>query len=129
MTCRTVLSELFPLRSIRISNMLLYMETKTAAAARPRHPKTRAEIAADPRVSSIEKEYDGPNASWWCYLETGIITDEMECGTIHESTLAAVARVLRGARPAVKGEEYYGYEPEFEASAIAACAPFQTPNR
>ena len=90
----------------------------------PRNPRTSAQIAADPRVDSIHQEYDGGRSSWWCYLKTGIITDEMECGTIHEDTIAAVAQVLRDARPSVKGEECFGYEPEFEARAIALCAPF-----
>jgi hypothetical protein len=91
---------------------------------RPRHPKTRAQIAADPRVDSIHQEYDGGRPSWWCYLECGIITDEMECGTIHEDTIAEVAMVLRGARPAVKGEECLGYQSDLEARAIALCTLF-----
>ena len=48
-----------------------------------------------PLVQSLYHE-DG---SWWCHLVQGYWCPYMECGTIHESTIREVARLLRTAEP------------------------------
>ncbi len=68
-----------------------------------KHPRTVAQVAADPRVSSIHQEYNGPRPSWWVYLKPGLICIEMDCGTIHEDTIARVCEMLREV---VTQEEY-----------------------
>jgi len=60
-----------------------------------KHPRTIADVKADPRVSSIHQEYNGPRPSWWVYLKPGLICLEMDCGTIHEDTIADVCSMLR----------------------------------
>jgi hypothetical protein len=59
---------------------------------------TLKKIQDDPRVASIHKEDDGFNPtggySYWCYLKEGFISPDMECGSIHECTLAEVGALL-----------------------------------
>jgi hypothetical protein len=58
---------------------------------------SRASILAHPAVSSLHQEADGFNGhrlNWWCYLGDGWVCTSMECGTIHEHTLAEVAALL-----------------------------------
>jgi len=85
-----------------------------------KNPRTHAELKNDPRVYSIHSE-DG---SWWCYLVSGLITDHMECGTIHEYTIRGVIVRLRGARPSLPGE--CGHNPERDAENKEICGRFKT---
>jgi len=60
-----------------------------------RHPRTIAQVKADPRVQSIHQEWNGPSPSWWVYLKPGLVCPHMECGTIHEETIKDVCDLLR----------------------------------
>ena len=53
------------------------------------------QVRNHPLVQSLFHE-DG---SWWCHLVTGYWCPYMECGTIHETTIREVARLLRTAEP------------------------------
>jgi hypothetical protein len=54
--------------------------------------KTLDKLGNDPRVESVWYEYDsgywvGLNEGWWC--------SDMECGTIHEATIAEVLKMVK----------------------------------
>ena len=61
-----------------------------------RKPRTRAEIAADPRVVSIWKEEDGAfegyASSWWVELHPAYEWEECSC--LPEPTLAKIVAKL-----------------------------------
>ena len=59
------------------------------------NPTTFAQLASDPRVSDVYRE---PGNGTWVHLRQGYICPEMECGTIHESTVAECCRLMRGVR-------------------------------
>lgn len=40
----------------------------------------------------------------WVYLKKGWVFDEMQCGSLHESSAKAAYRVLAGVRKANEGE-------------------------
>ena len=56
---------------------------------------TIEQVRNHPLVQNLYHE-DG---SWWCHLVTGYWCPYMECGTIHETTIREVARLLRTAEP------------------------------
>lgn len=49
--------------------------------------RTYADIKKDPRVSDIYRDGDG----YWIHLKRGWICEGMDCGTIHEDTIALCA--------------------------------------
>lgn len=75
-------------------------------------------ILSHPMVSTLHRERDGfnmrtmPNGAevdagaWWCYLKAGFVCPHMECGTIHEGTLAEVWDLLQTC----EGEAEIRYE-------------------
>jgi|TARA_R100000030_G_scaffold19852_1_gene14149 hypothetical protein len=49
--------------------------------------RTYADMERDPRVDWISDER-GTGEGIWVYLKEGYINDHLECGTIHEHTVA-----------------------------------------
>ena len=60
--------------------------------------KTKADILNHPAVDDLHQEDDGcwDAPGWWCYLKPGYISVDMECGTIHERTIADVCNKING---------------------------------
>ena len=52
-------------------------------------------IKNDPRVSSV---WDEGEDGWWCHLKTNWISDDTECGSLHEETLESLySSLIHGA--------------------------------
>jgi len=76
--------------------------------------RTLADIINHPFVESTHTENDGfredDRPARWVYLLAGYISPDMECGTIHEGTVAECCELLNGSRRATLEEiERAGY--------------------
>ena len=73
-----------------------------------RHPRTLAQLRADPRIREVWQEddgcfeADGYPLSWWASLNPGWVTDNME-SALHEPTIKDLCAALHGVsyEPAV----------------------------
>ena len=70
--------------------------------------RTLADIRNHPFVESTHTENDGfredDRPARWVYLKPGYISEDMECGTIHEGTIAECCDMLNGSRRATVAE-------------------------
>ena len=93
-------------------------------------------IKNDPRIESV---WDEGEDGWWAHLNTNFISDDTECGSLHEETLQELWDVIRyGAirlrRPEDQGGEPTDggcFEPEYAPYVYAEeryikLSPFQT---
>lgn len=76
--------------------------------------RTVADIRNHPFVESTHTEDDGyredGKPARWVYLKPGYISPDMECGTIHEGTVAECCDMLNNSRRATPEEiERQGY--------------------
>jgi hypothetical protein len=72
-------------------------------------------------VASLHQEHDGgfgDGPSYWCYLKSGYVSPEMECGSIHEPTIKAVCELLNNARRLTVAEIEEGY---MTTASLAEC--------
>lgn len=62
-----------------------------------RHPRTLAELKADPRIVEVWRERDGcfssDGLSYWVELAPGFLWEECSC--LHEATVADLCAALR----------------------------------
>jgi hypothetical protein len=90
--------------------------------------RTLKDIEQHPLVESTHTEWDGCfTDSWgrevqgrWVYLRRGYITDQMECGTIHERSIKDCCELVNSARRVTRDEVIAAYKTDLSVEEFDA---------